>query len=156
AVGGDSAGGNLAAVTAQRAAREGVPLAMQLLVYPAVDRVTRRPSLEHFREGFMITADDIAWFHRAYSGSLPADDLRISPIFGDLAGQAPALVVTAAFDPLRDEGEAYAEALRAAGVPTVLRRMPGLVHGFLHMTAVSRTARAATIELAGATRALLG
>jgi acetyl esterase len=152
-VGGDSAGGNLAAVVAREASTR--PLA-QLLIYPAVDTADRRhPSHELFAEGFFLTAADCTWFHGHYLGATPPDDPRARPL-GDheLAGLPPAIVVTAAFDPLRDEGEAYAAALRAAGVPTLLRRFPGLVHGFINMTGVSPASRDALVEIAGALRVL--
>jgi acetyl esterase len=159
AIGGDSAGGNISAVVAQLAAREGGPApAMQLLLYPALDRTVVRPSLERFASGFFLTRDDIAWYQEQYTGIVNADvsDPRVSPLLApDLSGLAPALVVTAGFDPLRDEGEAYAAALRDAGTPVVLRRFEGLVHGFASMTDISRTSRDALIEIAGAMRAML-
>jgi acetyl esterase len=154
AIGGDSAGGNLAAVTAREAGTR--PLA-QLLIYPAVDTTDRvHPSHELFAEGFFLTRADREWFHEHYLGSEPPDDPRAQPLGDhDLSGLPPAIVVTAAFDPLRDEGEAFAAALRDAGVPVVLRRFAGLIHGFINMTGVSRASRDATIEIAGALRALV-
>jgi acetyl esterase len=154
AVGGDSAGGNLAAVIAREAGTR--PVA-QLLIYPAVDTIDRtHPSHELFADGFFLTRDDREWFHEHYLGSERHEDPRAQPL-GDhaLDGLPPAMVITAAFDPLRDEGEAYAAALRDAGVPVVLRRFPGLIHGFINMTGVSRVSRDATIEIAGALRALV-
>jgi acetyl esterase len=156
AIGGDSAGGTLAAVAARLALRErhAAP-ALQLLVYPAADRSRAHRSLDLFGDGFLLTRAEIAWFHRHYVESAGADraDPRVSPLLApDLSGLAPAIVVTAAFDPLRDEGEAYAAALAAAGTPTTLRRMRGLVHGFVNMGGVSRTAR----EAIGAIARLLG
>src|SRR6266508_2713122 len=131
AVGGDSAGGNLSAVVAQRAAREGGPaLALQLLLYPAVDRGATYRSLELFADGFFLTRAEIDWFHRHYSSPEDRRDPRLSPIrAADLSGLAPALVVTAGFDPLRDEGEAYAAAMAAAGTEIRLRRHPGMLLG---------------------------
>jgi acetyl esterase len=98
------------------------------------------------------------WFEANYLGS-PGDangqDPRASPLLAkDLSGLAPAIVVTAGFDPLRDEGEEYAEALRAAGTPALLRRFPGFVHGFIGAAGVSRACRDAVVEIAGATRAM--
>jgi acetyl esterase len=154
AIGGDSAGGNLAAVTAREA--DARPIA-QLLIYPAVDTTDRtHPSHELFAEGFFLTRADREWFHDHYLGGGPHEDPRSLPL-GEhaLDGLPPAIVVTAAFDPLRDEGEAYASALREAGVPVLLRRFPGLIHGFINMTGVSRASRDATIEIAGALRALV-
>ncbi|MDE3070818.1 MAG: alpha/beta hydrolase, partial [Acidobacteriota bacterium] len=133
--GGDSAGGSLAAVVSQLAARDGGSApALQLLMYPGTDMVAGRPSRQHFEEGFFLTGADIAWFLEQYVGASGAalDDPRISPLRADdLTGLAPALVVTAGFDPLRDEGEAYAGALEAAGVPVTQMRFGGLIHGFV-------------------------
>jgi acetyl esterase len=150
AVGGDSAGGNLSAVLAQRAAREGgPPLALQLLLYPAIDRGTTYRSLELFAEGFFLTRAEIDWFHRHYC--LPEDrgDPLLAPLrCPDLSGLAPALVVTAGFDPLRDEGEAYAAAVAAAGNQVRLRRFDGMIHGFANMIDLSPSARAAMVGIA--------
>lgn len=157
AVAGDSAGGNLAAVASWQAARDGdrAP-ALQLLIYPATDFVTRSRSQQMFDEGFLLIRRDMDWFTEHYAGAADQADPRLSILRAEpLAGVAPAFVVTAGFDPLRDEGEAYAERLRHAGVPVFVRRFPGLIHGFINMTGVSRTARDALVEVGGATRALL-
>jgi acetyl esterase len=156
-VGGDSAGGNLAAVVSQLAAADGGPApALQLLIYPATDFTRRRRSRDLFAEGFLLTQSEMDWFERNYLGS-PDDpkgaDPRVSPLLGaDLAGLAPAIVITAGFDPLRDEGEDYAAALREAGTPAVLRRFPTFIHAFTAAAGVSRAAREAVIEIAGMTR----
>ncbi|MQA78838.1 MAG: alpha/beta hydrolase fold domain-containing protein [Streptosporangiales bacterium] len=159
AVGGDSAGGNLATVACQLLARAGERApAAQLLVYPTTDRVGTYPSATSFAQGCYLTDADIDWYLTQYVGTTghPLDDPRISPLLADnLTGLPPAVVVTAGFDPLRDEGEAYAHALRAAGTPTTLRRFPTLVHGFLCMAGGSRAARDATVEIAGTLRATL-
>jgi acetyl esterase len=154
AIGGDSAGGNLAAVTARETDTK--PYA-QLLIYPAVDTNDRtHPSHDLFADGFFLTREDREWFHEHYLGTEPHDDPRARPLGDhDLDGLPPAVIVTAAFDPLRDEGEGYAAALREAGVPVVLRRFDGLIHGFINMTGVSRASRDALIEVAGALRALV-
>jgi acetyl esterase/lipase len=158
-IGGDSAGGNLAAVTAQLAASDGGPApVLQLLIYPVVDltRQTGR-SRELFGDGFLLTTSEMDWFDDNYLGRAreAARDARVSPIYAkDLSGLAPAIVVTAAFDPLRDEGEAYAEAMRAAGTPVVLRRFPGFIHAFINLTGVSAPCRDAVVEIAGMTRAM--
>jgi len=156
--GGDSAGGNLAAVVSQLAAHDGGPApVLQLLIYPATDFTRRRRSRELFGEGFLLTTTEMKWFETNYLGAArtQASDPRASPLLAeDLSGLAPALVVTAAFDPLRDEGEDYAKALQAAGTPATLRRFPGLIHGFISAAGLSRTCREALIEIAGATRAM--
>ncbi len=157
-VAGDSAGGNLAAVVAQLAARDGGPApVLQVLIYPAVDFTGRRRSRELFGEGFLLSNAEMDWFETNYLGPEweHASDPRASPLLADdLSGLAPALVVTAAFDPLRDEGEEYARALQAAGTAATLRRFPGLIHAFIGATGVSRTCRDAVVEIAGATRAM--
>jgi acetyl esterase len=159
AVGGDSAGGNLATVVCQLAVQDGGPAPVfQLLIYPVTDATEVRASRELFAEGFFLTRPLMDWFFANYIGSEDVDptDPRISPLLaGDLSGLPPAFVVTAGFDPLRDEGEAYAEALRAAGVPVAVRRFEGEIHGFINPVGVSRVGRDAVIEMAGATRALL-
>ena len=156
---GDSAGGNLAAVAAQLAARDGGPAPVaQILIYPVTDFTTRRRSRELFGEGFLLTDSEMDWFEANYlpSPSEQAGDPRASPLLAaDLSGLAPALVVTAGFDPLRDEGEEYARALRAAGTPATLRCFPGFIHAFVSTAGVSRASREAVIEIAGATRAML-
>jgi acetyl esterase len=154
AVGGDSAGGNLATIVAQE--RRDAPPALQLLIYPSVDVSTPRPSHELFAEGFFLTAALIDWYagHFLPEGSDPTD-VRRSPLLApDLSGVAPALVVTAGFDPLRDEGEAYAQRLREAGVTVLAHRFRGLFHGFINSVGVSPACYAALTEVAGMTRAL--
>ncbi len=157
-VGGDSAGGNLAAVVSQLAARDGGPApVLQLLIYPATDFTRRRRSRELFGEGFLLTNAEMDWFEANYFGARRTDtsDPRASPLLApNLAGLAPAFVVTAAFDPLRDEGEEYAEALRLAGTPATLRRFTGFTHAFIGAAGVSQSCRDALVEIAGATRAM--
>jgi acetyl esterase len=155
AVGGDSAGGNVAAVVALAAkAGEAPPPAFQLLIYPVCDYVEKRPSYETFAKGFLLTAAEMDWFRDHY---LPdrdaAHEWRCSPLRApDFSGLAPAYVLTAGFDPLRDEGEEFAAALSAAGVPTALRRHEGLLHSFVNQTALHRGAHDAMLEAAGALR----
>ena len=149
AVGGDSAGGNLAAVTALRLRDEGGPrLAGQVLLYPTTDaEPAGMPSLVE-NEGYGLTRRDMAWFKRHYfndpsdAGNPHASPLRAA----DLRGLPPALVQTAEYDPLRDEGEAYAARLRAAGVPTTVSRRAGMVHGFLFFPGLVAAADAALDE----------
>jgi acetyl esterase/lipase len=150
AVGGDSAGGNLAAAVALDAAREGLPLAHQLLVYPATDASRAGGSVDLFTEGFYLTRGFIDLADRTYlSDEVDRLDPRMSPLRAEIpAGLAPASVVTAGFDPLRDEGEAYARRLADAGVPVQLKRYPDQVHGFLNVVGIGRSARAAVGEIA--------
>jgi acetyl esterase len=155
AVGGDSAGGNLAAgVSVLARAEAGARPAMQLLLYPVTDSGGEFPSRRLFGEGFLLTKTDMDLFEGHY---LPpgtnAGDPRVS-IFEapDLSDLPPAYVATAGFDPLRDEGEAFALRMREAGVRVGLRRHPGLIHGFANQTAASRSSRAAMLEAAGALR----
>jgi acetyl esterase len=155
AVAGDSAGGNLAAVVCQLAlAGGGSAPAFQALVYPVTDYSAERRSYELFGEGFFLTREEMRWYRRNYLAA-PEDsaDPRASPIrAGDLAGLPPAHVVTAGFDPLRDEGEEYARRLEDAGVPTTLRREPDLVHGFINAVGLGGRAREAARTIAAAIR----
>ena len=138
-VAGDSAGGNLAAVVARRSAMAGSPaIAMQVLLYPATDMTGSHESLQENGDGYFLTSEDMLWFRQCY---LPdGTDLRdpdVSPLAADdLTGMPPAFVVTAEFDPLRDEGEAYARRLQQAGVPVTLERYDGMIHGFMSMDGV--------------------
>jgi acetyl esterase len=157
AVGGDSAGGTLAATVAIVAAREGLPLAFQLLVYPAADMRGGTESRGMFAEGFFLTRQFMDIAQQSY---LPRrEDVThpcASPVLAELpAGLAPAYVVTAGFDPLRDEGEAYARKLADAGVELELRRFPHLIHGFLNLVGPGRAGRAANVEIAARLRAAL-
>jgi len=157
AVGGDSAGGTLAAGVAIAAAREELPLAFQLLVYPGTDMGGGTESRELFNRGLVLEQDFMDLAMAAYLPN-PEDvvDPRASPALADLPpGLCPAYVATAGFDPLRDEGEAYARRLADAGVDVELRRFPDQLHGFVQMVGVGRTCRAATLEVAAALRAAL-
>jgi acetyl esterase len=150
AVAGDSAGGNLAAVTALRCRDEGGPeLRHQTLFYPVIDRRFDTPSYLENAEGYLLSRRMMMWFWDKYGPPSLADDPRACPIRAEkLAGVAPATVITAEYDPLRDEGEAYAVRLREAGVPTQLRRYDGMIHGFVSFEKVER-GRAA-LDAAGA------
>jgi acetyl esterase len=134
-VAGDSAGGNLAAVTALRLRDEGGPrLCGQLLIYPVADYHTPpTPSYLANADGYLLTRAMMIWFWGHYLNHAgEADDPHAAPLrTPDLRGLPPALVITAEFDPLRDEGERYAERLQAAGTPAVLTRYDGMIHGFL-------------------------
>lgn len=148
AVAGDSAGGNLAAAVCLLARAAGGPvIAAQALVYPVVDALLSSASVDEFMSGYGLDASTMRWFVEQY---LPDPGRRREPLASplhapDLSGLPPAIVATAEFDLLRDEGEAYARALHAAGVPVRLLRYEGLVHGFLGMgSAVGAAGRAVT------------
>ena len=133
AVGGDSAGGNLAAVVAVEA---GVPLCLQVLVYPATDARMGHASYVENADGYFLTTKGMAWFWDHYLQGYDRTDVRVSPLLADdtrLATGPPALVITARFDPLRDEGAQYAERLAASGVPTSHVHFDGQIHGFFSM-----------------------
>ncbi|MFT3898836.1 MAG: alpha/beta hydrolase [Gordonia sp. (in: high G+C Gram-positive bacteria)] len=151
-VAGDSAGGNLAAVVAQQTKGEKVVPAFQLLIYPAVDLAGESPSRTEFAEGRFLTKKHMDWFIDNYLPDVAGRaDPKASPIRADdFAGLPPAHVVVAGFDPLRDEGLAYADKLRAAGVPVTVDRAGSMIHGFFNMTAVSPAARASTRRAADA------
>ncbi len=159
AVGGDSAGGNLAAVVCQLARDEGGPApVLQWLIYPRTDFTTQTRSLSLFARGFLLTKRDIDWFESQYlrRSSVDRADPRISPLLAEsLAGLAPALIAVAGFDPLRDEGESYAAALQAAGTAVDLRCMGSLTHGFANLFKLGGGSAAATTELISALRAHL-
>lgn len=136
AVGGDSAGGNLAALVAVALPGQ---LVSQLLIYPAVDLTGSFPSVEENADGYFLTKAGMEWFmgHYLDGADVKPDDPVVSPWFADdaaLASTCPALVITAEFDPLRDEGEAYAKRLADLGVATTLRRFDGMIHAFFGMT----------------------
>lgn len=136
AVGGDSAGGNLAAVVSLMARDQGTPpLVYQLLVYPTTSFALDTPSCQENADGYFLTRDDMVWFRNLYLRSnADRDDPYASPLQAqDLRGLPSALVITAEFDPLRDEGEAYAARLREADVAVVCTRYNGMIHGFLSM-----------------------
>jgi acetyl esterase len=155
AVGGDSAGGNLAAVVALMARdRGGPPLAFQLLIYPVIDYDFETPSYRENGDDYQLTRADMAYYWRHYlADEAAARDPYAAPLRApDLRGLPPALVITAEYDPLRDEGEAYAARLREAGVPTVCTRYPGMIHGFFGMPRVLDQARVAIAEAGSALR----
>ena len=155
AIGGDSAGGNFAAVICQLLREAGEPQpALQLLIYPAVDLVSELPSMRIYADAYPMTLGAIAWFMEQYlpEGVDPADP-RISPLrAADLSGLAPAVVVTAGFDPVVDQGEAYARGLRKSGVPTAYRCYDSLIHCFTAYTGVAPAADVACREIAGLVR----
>ncbi len=158
AVGGDSAGGCLAAVVTRQARDAGQPLpSLQWLIYPVTDfrGLTRSRSL--LADGFLLTKHDMDWFQATYlQGQLEQTDPRVSPLLvEDLSGLSPALVVTAGFDPLRDEGDQYAVRLREAGVVVDHRRMGSMTHAFLNLNALGGGVAKANAEIISALRAHL-
>src|SRR5579883_2964487 len=160
AVAGDSAGGNLAAATALLLRDQGGPrLTGQLLIYPVTDYHTPgTPSYKENAEGYGLTRDTMVWFWDHYlSHPSAADDPRASPLRApDLSGLPPALVITAEYDPLRDEGEAYGERLRQAGVPATISRYAGMPHGFFHYAAALPPGQDALKEAAAALKQAFG
>jgi acetyl esterase len=155
AIGGDSAGGNLTAVVAQMARDQGGPaLRFQLLIYPVTDADFDRPSYRENASGYLLETVAMSWFwdHYVPDPARRAESYAAPLRAADLSGLPEALVMTAEFDPLRDEGEAYAQRLAAAGVPTIHRRYDGMIHGFFAMSAVVPRARTAVEEAAAALR----
>ncbi|MGI4954023.1 MAG: alpha/beta hydrolase [Janthinobacterium lividum] len=149
-VGGDSAGGNLAALVAA-ALRGRVALALQLLIYPVTDAAFDTPSYQAYGEGLPLTRQDMVWFFGHYAPGVDRADPTLHPAaLQDLAGLPPAHVVTAEYDVLRDEGEAYAARLSQAGVPTTLRRYDGLTHGFIRLLNLVREVDGAVSDMATA------
>jgi acetyl esterase len=148
---GDSAGGNLAAVVSQMARdRNGPPLAFQVLVYPVTDASLETPSYIENAEGYGLTRTDMQWFLNHYADSSVWSEPYASPLrAAHFRGLPPALVITAEYDPLRDEGEAYAERLQDAGVSARLIRYPGMMHGFLGQLGIFEQSRAAMAEIGG-------
>jgi acetyl esterase len=155
AIGGDSAGGNLAAVVALMAReRRGPALRFQLLVYPVTDADFSRPSYRENAEGYLLSTKAMEWFwgHYVADAAQRAEPFASPLRAKDLAGLPPAFVLTAEFDPLRDEGDAYAERLRQAGVPTRWKRYDGAIHGFFAMGLLAQVGRDAVDDAVAALR----
>jgi acetyl esterase len=155
AVGGDSAGGNLAAVVALMARDAGGPaIALQVLIYPVTDVMSETRSYADFADGYLLTRDSMRWFTAHYLKSKDdARDWRVSPLRApSLAGLPPALIVTAGFDPLRDEGEIYAGRLRDAGDTVDYVCYGGMIHGFMGMGKLIDTAGRAISHIGGSLR----
>lgn len=159
AVGGDSAGANLATVVAQQARGNDVPVpALQLLLYPVTDWSSATRSKTLFSDGYYLTKTDMDWFagHYLDDADVAPDDPLVSPLLAeDLSGLPPAVVYTAGFDPLRDEGNRYALALRDAGVPVDLREERSLIHGFANFFPLGGRSATATTAMISALRAHL-
>ena len=150
AVAGDSAGGNLAAAVALASrAEDGPRLAAQVLVYPATDAACATPSIVQNADGYLLTAAAMRWFWEQYLGPGGDSDDGYASVLRhpDLAGLPPTLVITAEYDPLRDEGEAYAEHLAEAGVDVATRRFDGMIHGFFGMDELVPEANEAMDEI---------
>jgi acetyl esterase len=150
AVAGDSAGGNLAAATALAARNGGPGLAGQVLIYPVIDAACRTKSFEENAEGYLLTASTMRWFWDEYLGpdGDPSDPYASVLHTAELGNAPPALVITAEYDVLRDEGEAYGHRLRDAGVEVSSIRYPGMIHGFLTMDALTPASGQAMAEIA--------
>ncbi len=155
AVGGDSMGGNFAAVVAQETKRLGERAPeLQLLIYPALDVADESPSMSRYADAWPLSRATMRWFMGCYMGPGDApEDPRLSPLrLADLSGLAPAVIATAGFDPLADQGEAYARQLRQAGVAADLRVYDNLAHAFTAFTGVVPAADRACREIAGLVR----
>ena len=159
AVGGDSAGGNLAALVSQRARNEGTRLpALQLLLYPVTNYRHGTRSQTLFADGYFLTKRDMDWFTNLFLGGADVDasDPRVSPLLADdFSNLPPAMVLTAGFDPLRDEGNQYAQAMRAAGVMVDHREFGSLIHGFANFFPLGGGSATAVTETISAMRAHL-
>jgi acetyl esterase len=158
AVAGDSAGGNLATAVCLLARDRGGPaIRYQALFYPCVDATCGSASMRELEAGYMLSRSVMEWFWDCYAaGPAQKRDPLVSPLFApDLAGLPPASITTAEYDPLRDEGERYAERLKAAGVPVVVRRYNGMIHGFVTMPLVTEQARTGIADVAGDLRLAL-
>jgi acetyl esterase len=157
AIAGDSAGGNLSAAVALRARTDGPPLRAQVLIYPVTDAACDNKSMVENGEGYLLTADSMRdmWSHYLGPDGDPDHAFASVTRATDLSGLPPALVLTAEFDPLRDEGEHYASLLDAADVDTKLVRYDGMIHGFLGMREIVPAANEAMAEAAAFLRTLL-
>ncbi len=153
---GDSAGGNLTAVTALalRDKPAALPVVLQLAIYPVVDSSEPTASRAEFAHGYFLDKSDMDYFDRAYAGDV--SDWRVSPLLADLTGMPPAVVVTASLDPLRDEGRAYAGKLKAAGVPVSFYEAEGTIHGFITYRLHMPSARDDYAKMLALAKAMLG
>lgn len=149
AVAGDSAGGNLSAVVAQRSIGKAYAPQVQFLIYPALDFKSRHPSFFAYKDGLVLTGDDVdtVTAHYATQHQVALDDPIISPTYGSLKKLASAFVVTAGHDVLHDEAEIYAHKLRHHGVSVAYHDYPSMTHGFINMAGLSRTAKKNYIEM---------
>ena len=157
-IGGDSSGAHLAIGAALAARDTGrTRLRFQLLIYPAIDPACDTESYRRYGGTGTLTTGDMRWYWQQFAGEhLQRADPRIAPMLADLSGLPPAYILTAELDPLRDEGEAFGERLRRAGIETRVVRAPGMVHGFARLTAHSEAAAAAVAAVARALGEALG
>ncbi|WP_153135858.1 alpha/beta hydrolase [Paraburkholderia agricolaris] len=162
AVGGDSAGGTLATVCAVLARDAGIKLMLQLLIYPGATGHQQTDSHARLADGFLLSGETIQWFFDQYvRDKSDRDDWRFAPLDGtrgapDFSGLAPAWIATAEYDPLSDEGDAYAEKLRAAGNQVTLKRYPGMIHEFFKMGGYVPDVAQAHADAAAALRVAFG
>jgi acetyl esterase len=158
AIGGDSAGGNLAAVVAQMARDRRCPrIVFQLLMYPVTDAVNETPSQREFKDEFTISKADVDWSYGHYLSDIDRMNPYASPgLAKSFVGLPSAYVLTAEFDPLRDEGEAYAEVLRRASVKVKLKRYEGVCHGFVSFASVLDVGKRAIADCCAELRASIG
>lgn len=154
-VAGDSAGASLAAASALQARDEQLPLAGQMLLYPATDPSMSQPSVTENSEGYFLTRADMEWFFAQY-GAPRSGDPMVDLLHAEVAGAAPAVIGTAEFDPLRDEGAAYAERLEKAGVPVTYMPGPGMIHGYFGFLGAVDAADALSGKVLAAFGQLLG
>jgi len=148
AVAGDSAGGSLSAVVARRTRGDARPPALQALIYPGLDATFSAPSHATLASGYLLTRQAMDWYLDQYARGVDTRHPDLSPLLADdLAGVAPALIYTAGFDPLRDEGRLYGERLRELGIPARHTELPSLIHGFVLMIGAIDAARRATDEI---------
>jgi len=154
ALAGDSAGGTLTTVCAKLALDQGTPIAFQAMIYPATDMHRKTKSHEEFSDGYLLTKEVQDWFHEQYlSSDAERDDWRASPILiEDLRGMPPAYILTCGYDPLRDEGKAYADRLAEAGVPVNYKCHEGMIHAFITMGKVIDETAVAIADVARHTK----
>jgi acetyl esterase len=158
AVCGDSAGGNLSAVVCQLAKHAGGPqIVYQVLMYPTTIAHAKTDSMKAFEKGYFLEREAMDWFFDAYvPKGHDLKDPKLAPFYGDVRGLPPAYVITAGFDPLKDEGKHYADKMAAAGVPVSYKDYPALVHGFFNMSGVVPQAKDAIQDVAAKLKGAFG
>jgi acetyl esterase len=158
AVAGDSAGGNLSAVVCQLAKQAGGPrIVYQLLIYPTTIAHAKTDSMKMFETGYFLERQAMDWFFDSYvPKGHDLKDPKLAPFWGDVKGLPPAYVITAGFDPLKDEGKQYADKMAAAGVPVVYKDYPAMVHGFFNMSGVVPLAKDAIKDACAKLRGAFG